>query len=474
MDTEKQSRSDLLQMIQAQMDGENRARFTQEVVDTTKMKLQAIENQKYLAAKKGATSWKKHTVEGRLLKEVGPFPLPTKAAAVPVVVDLFTGKDPFEAAFLFCMAVLRLVTLKTGRGSGKERSNSCKMLTAALSSANLVNGHDPQGHNDSVIRPTTLRLLETVPHDLIQSYFVGVNPKIPHPLSLYQIDADNLVVQFKIGPETIPNIEGANHVVSIVCNGAYPHASGTRSLQMRCEDGSWKVEKFIDFLKPVVVAFTSGVGASVKEMAREKAYRAAVGLQRAESDAEESPEPFPQATARHGTMQPRARASRRVNMVQSQLEAVETVLMHDRPDSKRICECFTLRKALNPVGPYDERFDFKLDEIGGEQFQQQSHQDSTDQLRQEYKTLPPPPRDIHSFLATCERQHVPTGVYKYWPRGPAGKSAAIHPEKSWIFQPADVGCGVLLKFRMKGAEFVWVSKITMNDVQLTKPLEDLA
>ena len=91
------------------------------------------------------------------------------------------------------------------------------MLTAALSAANLVNGHDPQGHNDSVIRPTTLRLLETVPHDLIQSYFVGVNPKIPHPLSLYQIDADNLVVQFKIGPETIPNIEGANHVVSVVC-----------------------------------------------------------------------------------------------------------------------------------------------------------------------------------------------------------------------------------------------------------------
>ena len=311
------------------------------------------------------------------------------------------------------------------------------MLTAVLGSMNCVHDEHRQRRAVKVVRPTTLRLIEYVTAELIQSYFVGIDPNLPHPLNSYQIDSDNLVVQFHKGSENILNVEGANHVVFVVCNGGYPDAPVTRPLQMRCEGGLWKVEKFMDFLKPVIPSFHQGVG--IEEMAREKRYRKAKGLQRAELAIEQ-----PEITNPKGKgMSRKKKIVRVIGIASSGLRDKSSV--HGRPNSKRICECFSLRKSLNPAGYDDERFECGVNEAAG------PLQQSTIQTK--YKALPLPPRDIHSFLSTCERQRVPNGVYTYWPRGPAGKSAVMHPDKAWIFQPNDIGCGVLLKFRMTGASF---------------------
>lgn len=80
--------------------------------NATEMKLQAITSESTMTAKKGIERWKVQTVDQRYLHEVGPFPLPTTAATAKIVAELFNGKDPFEAAFLFCVAVLRLVRVR--------------------------------------------------------------------------------------------------------------------------------------------------------------------------------------------------------------------------------------------------------------------------------------------------------------------------------------------------------------------------
>lgn len=313
------------------------------------------------------------------------------------------------------------------------------------------------GSHSSRVRPTTLRLVESIHHELIESYFKGIDPTILSPLNSYHIDTDNLILQFEVGAEIIRNIEGSTCVVKVVCNGAHPGMSKTRPIQLRCENGLWKVERFVEFLLPVVPGFNLTTGGSVEEMAREKRYREAMGVV-LESGLVLTPsgEMFEhRRKERRGTM---VKAARKTSLFGDQLSRLARAFVHDRPDSKRICECFSLRKALDPDSPHDDRFDFGWAEAA-EQFQRASIVTSKRGKilasdRTEYSQLPLPPRDVHSFLATCQRQALPTGVYMYWPRGPAGKSAAIRTDKSWVFEPADIGCGVLLKFRMKGTDLV--------------------
>ena len=113
---DERSRAELMRLIQDRIMDGNASRVTRQIADTAKMQMQASENEKILASKKVAVNWQANAVGSRLLREFGPFPLPTKQIAVEAVLEVITGKDPFEATFLFCIGVLRLVTLKTGYG----------------------------------------------------------------------------------------------------------------------------------------------------------------------------------------------------------------------------------------------------------------------------------------------------------------------------------------------------------------------
>jgi hypothetical protein len=131
-----------------------------------------IEAERSLVSRRAGKEWRAATLKKRLLREVGPFPLPTTGAGVAAMTQSFAGQTPFDAAFLFTVGVLRILTVRSGRGSGRERANSCKMLKTALSSVHHLRDLSSGGGN-LLIRPATLKLFDALDPDMIASYFVG-------------------------------------------------------------------------------------------------------------------------------------------------------------------------------------------------------------------------------------------------------------------------------------------------------------